>query len=198
MRARFTSLVCTWVFVSGSIEKMSVESKLKVEIKRDAEVTMRPFMDYFRGFEKVEAVRKIFGEKTEEVLNDLRVEIAGMRAYMGVSDDDGHLLVSAHYLKTGDLLDIYLDVIHELVHVRQFSEGKELFDSDFRYIERPTEVEAYHVAVEEARRLGLNDQRICAYLRTEWMSEEDFVKLAESMNVRYDCPKPKHKKENHR
>ena len=176
---------------------MSVEANLKVRIKRDAEVTMHPFMDYFRGFEKVEAVRRIFGEKTEDVLTNLRVEFAGMRAYMGVSDDDGHLLVSVHYLKNGDLLDIYLDVIHELVHVRQFSEGKELFDSDFRYIERPTEVEAYRVAVEEARRLGLDDGRICAYLRTEWMSEEDFVKLAEAMNVRYDCPKPKHKKESH-
>lgn len=187
-----------WLFVSGSIEKMGVESRLKVKIKRDAKVTMHPFTDYFRGFEKIEAVRRIFGQKTEDVLSKLRVEFAGMRAYMGVSDDDGHLLVSASYLKTGELLDIYLDVIHELVHVKQFSEGKELFDSDFRYIERPTEVEAYHVAVEEARRLGLSDQRICAYLRTEWMSEEDFVKLAEAMNVKYDCPKPTQKKQNHR
>ncbi len=176
---------------------MSVESKLKVKVKRDVEVSMHPFMDYFKGFEKVKAVRKIFGEKTEDVLNNLRVEFAGMRAYMGVSDDDGHLLVSAYYLKNGDLLDIYLDVIHELVHVKQFLQGKELFDSDFRYIERPTEVEAYHVAVEEAKRLGLNDEMICAYLRTEWMDEEDFVKLTQAMNVRYDCPKEKVQKEKH-
>ena len=168
---------------------MDIESKLGVKIVRNAEVSMHPFMRYFKGFEKLEAVRRIFGEKTLEVLENLKVEFAGMRAYMGVSDSDGHLLVGASYLKDGDIIDIYLDVIHELVHVKQFMEGRELFDSDFRYIERPTEVEAYQVAVEEARRLGLSDERICSYLKTEWMSEEDFMKLAEAMNVPYNCPR---------
>jgi hypothetical protein len=74
-----------------------------------------------------------------------------------------------------------LDIIHELVHVRQFMEGKELFDSDFTYIERPTEVEAYRVAVEEAKRLGLSEERICAYLKTEWMSAKDFKRLTKSL-----------------
>lgn len=139
------------------------------------------FTDYFKGFEKVEAVRRIFGEKTEEVLVNLRVEFAGFRGYMGVSDSDGHLLISARYLNDGDLTDLYLDIIHELVHVRQFMEGKELFDSDFTYIERPTEVEAYRVAVEEAKRLGLSEERICAYLKTEWMSAQDFKRLTKSL-----------------
>jgi hypothetical protein len=169
-----------------------VESKLKVKILRNAKVSMYPFMDYFKGFEKLESVRRIFGEKTEEVLGNLKVEFAGMRAYMGVSDKDGHLLISANYLNNGDMTDLYLDVIHELVHVRQFMEGKQLFDSDFSYIERPTEVEAYTVAVEEARRLGLNDDRICEYLRTEWMSDEDFERLAKAMGVK--CSSDEEKK----
>jgi predicted HAD superfamily Cof-like phosphohydrolase len=171
-----------------------VESKLKVKILRKAKVSMYPFMDYFKGFEKLQTVKRIFGEKTEEVLRNLKVEFAGMRAYMGVSDKDGHLLISANYLNNGDITDLYLDVIHELVHVRQFIEGKQLFDSDFSYIERPTEVEAYTVAVQEARRLGLNDDRICEYLRTEWMSDEDFKKLAKAMNVDYSCFEKKESK----
>jgi hypothetical protein len=149
-----------------------LDSRLKVKITRDVPVATYPFAEYFKGFEKVEAVRKIFGEKTNTVLNNLRVEFAGMRGYMGVSNVDGHLLVSALYLKQGDLIDIYLDIIHELVHVRQFLEGKELFDDRFSYEERPTEIEAYRHAVEEARRLGLSDERICEYLRTEWMTDE--------------------------
>ena len=32
------------------------------------------FTDYFKGFEKSEAVRGIFGEKTEEVLRNLKVQ----------------------------------------------------------------------------------------------------------------------------
>lgn len=158
-----------------------MERKLGVKILRKAKVVTHPFTDYFKGFESVEAVRRIFNEKTEEVLANLQIEFAGFRGYMGVSDSDGHLLISARYLNEGDLTDLYLDIIHELVHVRQFMEGKELFDSDYTYIERPTEVEAYRVAVEEAKRLGLSEERICEYLRTEWMSDEDFKRLTKSM-----------------
>jgi hypothetical protein len=148
-------------------------------------VSTYPFKDYFKGFEKVEAIKRIFGKRTDEVLSDLRVEFVGRRGYMGVSEVDGHLIISADYLNTGNRIDIYLDVIHELVHVRQFMEGKELFDHNYSYIERPTEVEAYQAAVEEARRLGLSDKRICEYLKTEWMTDDELERLAKAVNVRY-------------
>jgi hypothetical protein len=45
--------------------------------------TTRSFSDYFRGFEKVEAVRRIFGDKTEQVLRDLKVEFTWAGGYMG-------------------------------------------------------------------------------------------------------------------
>jgi hypothetical protein len=38
-------------------------------------------------------------------------------------------------------------------------------------------------AVEEARRLGLGDERICEYLRTEWISDHDLRRLAAAVNV---------------
>jgi hypothetical protein len=167
----------------------AIDKRLKVEIVRNVPVTTHPFTDYFKGFEKVEAVRKIFGEKTEEVLRNLRVEFGGRGGYMGVSDVDGHLLISAHYIKEGDIVDIYLDIIHELVHVRQFMEGKKLFDDNFSYVRRPTEVEAYWLTVEEAKRLGLSDERICEYLKTEWMSARDLERLAEAVNVKLNRAK---------
>jgi hypothetical protein len=162
----------------------TIDIQLKVKITRDVPISTYPFKDYFKGFEKVEAVRQIFGEKTEEVLSSLRVEFAGTRGYMGVNSLDGHLLIGANYLKNGDIVDIYLDIIHELVHVRQFREGKELFDDNFSYVERPTELEAYCHTVEEARRLGLNDERVLQYLRTEWMSDKDVKNLARALNVK--------------
>ena len=164
---------------------MAIEAQLKVKIRRNVRVTTRPFMNYFQGFENVEAVRRIFGEKTDEVLRNLRVELFGRKSYMGVSDEDGHLLVSAYYLNNGDSVDIYLDVIHELVHVRQFLEGKKLFDDHYRYVERPTEIEAYSYAVEEARRLGLTDEKILQYLKTEWMTPDDLKRLAKILNVKH-------------
>jgi hypothetical protein len=163
----------------------AIESRLKVKIVRDVPVTTHPFTDYFKGFERVQAVRRIFGERTEEVLRNLRVEFGGRRGYMGVSEVDGHLLISAQYIKEGDIVDLYLDIIHELVHVRQFMEGKKLFDDNFSYVRRPTEVEAYRLAVEEAKRLGLSDERICEYLKTEWMSNRDVERLAEAVNVKF-------------
>lgn len=158
---------------------------LKVQIVRDVNLQMYPFTDYFKGFEKVDAVKQIFGDKTTDVLSNLKVEFHGFRrGYMGVSEIDGHLFVSSIYLKTGDILDIYLDVIHELVHVRQFMEGKNLFESRFDYVDRPTEIEAYRHTVGEARRLGLSDKLICQYLRTEWMSDDDLKRLAEALDVK--------------
>jgi len=162
---------------------MTAGLKLGVQIVRNPRVSTYPFTDYFRGFEKVDAVRSIFKESTEEVLRALKVEFTSRRGYMGVSDEDGHLMVSAPYLRNGRLVDIYLDVIHELVHVRQFREGCKLFDEDFDYVERPTEVEAYGIAVGEARRLGLSDQEIIEYLRAEWISDEDLHTLAERLHL---------------
>jgi hypothetical protein len=157
---------------------------LNVKILRTGKVSTFPFTDYFKGFEQIETVKHIFGKRTEEVLGNLRVEFLGAAwAYMAVSDLDGHIIISVDYLKNGDFSNIYLDIIHELTHVKQFMEGKELFDGGFSYIDRPTEIEAYRNAVEEAKRLGMNDVKILEYLKTEWMSEEDHSKLAQVLNV---------------
>ena len=162
-----------------------MDLELNVEIVRNAKVATYPFTDYFKGFEKVDGVRRIFGEETESVLNNLKVEFSGRRGYMGVSNEDGHLIISAEYLNEGDIVDIYLDIIHELTHVKQFMDGKKLFDNHYSYVERPTEIEAFRNAYEEARRLGLSDERICEYLRTEWMSDEDISLLAKALNFEY-------------
>jgi len=140
--------------------------------------------DYFKGLEKVDAVRNIFGDETERTLSKLKVEFTWFGGYMSVNGSNGHILISSRYLNNGDRLDIYLDLIHELVHVKQFMEGRELFDVHYSYTERPTEVEAYRHTVKEARRLGLNDTRICQYLKTEWMSYQDLKRLANALGVK--------------
>jgi hypothetical protein len=141
------------------------------------------FTDYFKGYEKTEAVRQLFGERTENVLQNLKIQFSPLGDYMGVSNTDGHMMINPRYLNNGDRIDIHLDVIHELVHVKQHMEGKELFDAQYGYVDRPTEIEAYRHAVEEARRLRLSDERICEYLKTEWMSVNDFHRLAKTLNV---------------
>ena len=147
------------------------------------------FMDYFKGFEKVEAVKGIFGEKTEEALKNLKVQFMGF-GYMGVDNTDGHLMVNGKYLNSGDKTDIYLDVVHELCHVKQWMEGRELFDEKYDYVDRPTEVEAYRYTVQEAKRLGLKDEQILLYLKTEWMSNQDLKRLVKNMDVELQTVDP--------
>ncbi len=140
------------------------------------------FTDYFRGFEKNRAVQGIFGEKTEEVLRNLKVDFIWF-GYMGVSDSDGHLMVNKSYLSTGSKQDIYLDVIHELCHVKQYLDGKELFDPRYDYVDRPTEIEAYRYSVQEAKRVGLSAKEIRVYLQTEMMSTQALERLIRNMGV---------------
>lgn len=164
--------------------KTTLNPTERVTIKRNVKVQTHRFDDFFKGFNEIEAVKEIFGKETEKVLDELRVEFISRRGYMGVSDLDGHIIISAEYLRHGDFRDIYLDIIHELVHVKQFREGRQLFDRRYGYTDRPTEIEAYRYAVEEAKRIGMTKKEILQYLKTEWMSDENHRKLAETLNIK--------------
>src|SRR5256885_14530417 len=82
-----------------------IASKVKlpnVVIPRNVRLHYERFLDHFKGFENVDAVRGIFGLRTKSVLRALKVEFFSSKwGYMGVSDEDGHLVVSTHYLRTG-------------------------------------------------------------------------------------------------
>jgi len=156
-----------------------------VSFPRRVAIKLHPFTEYFKGFDKVEAVRRTFGPRTAKVLRTVKVEFfSSPWGFMGVSDEDGHLLVSAHYLRTGNPRDIYLDVVHELVHVKQFREGRKLFPEGVDYADTPTEIEGYKLCIAEGRRLGMTDRDILEYLRVPWMEEKDLLKLARNVGVK--------------
>ena len=164
----------------GSLHGM----KYGVRIERKAKLGKHPFNGVFGGFERVKAVREIFGERTGAVLTNLPVEVMRRRGYMKINDEIGSIVVSSKYLKTGREVDIYLDVIHELVHIRQHMEGKELWDRRYEYVDRPTEIEAYKVAVNEARRLGMNEEEVVQYLKVEWIPEETFQRFLRNVGAK--------------
>ena len=150
----------------------------EVKINREAKVTLYKFTDFFGGFEKVPAVRALFGDKTEDILRNLKIEFYSAKfGYMSVSDEDGHLIISAYHLRTADEAVVYLDVVHELHHVKQFMDGKQLFLTEFEYVDSPIEIEAYIPTVAEARRIGMTDDEIREYLKIEWITEEQFSRL---------------------
>ena len=164
------------------LDNFRLMRKLRITRILRVGISTAMFLDYFKGFEKSQAVRGIFGEATEQVLKDLKVQFTWF-GYMGVDDNDGHLMVNKSYLNSGDKTDIYLDVVHELCHVKQHLEGRELFKLGYDYVDRPTEVEAYRYTVIEAKRLGLSDERILGYLQTEWMSNKDVARLVKNIGI---------------
>jgi hypothetical protein len=152
-------------------------------INRNAKTGSVSFADVFPGFEGVEAVRSIFLDETKEILADLMVDILPRPGYLRVDDETGNIVISSEYLRTGDERYLYLDVIHELVHVKQFLDGRELFDRRYSYVDRPTEMEAYGAALKEARRIGMKEEEIVDYLRVEWITEEEFQRLLRTLGV---------------
>jgi hypothetical protein len=164
---------------------MSAESGFDVRIERKVPVRLLPFARFFRGFERNPAVRELFGDETPEVLRDLKVEFFSSRfGYMGTSDVDGHLLISTHHLKESDFRTVYLDVVHELAHVRQFRRGERLFYPKLSYVDAPSEIEAYRFTVREGRRIGMTDPELLEYLTIEWISPVELRRLARHTGVR--------------
>ena len=155
------------------------------KIEREGPLNRYNFTDFFTGFDQVPIIKKTFGENAVEILSNLEVEFNSFRrGYMGVSDDDGHLVVNTHHLKNSDYKILYLDVVHELIHVKQFMDGKNLFDEDYEYVDRPTEIEAYQITVDEAKKIGMNDQEIFDYLQVDWIDDESHKRLAKTVGIK--------------
>ena len=97
------------------------------------------------------------------------------------------MIANANYLKKGETRAIYLDLIHELVHVKQLRDGRELslrFGKKFEDVDRPTELEAYKHTIKEARRLGMTDEEIVDYLKVTWLDEKEVRRLAKHLGVK--------------
>jgi hypothetical protein len=158
---------------------MTTESALGVKIERKAPTKLHPFLKFFRGFEAVPAVRGLFGRQTDRVLRSLKVEFFSARfGYMGTSDVDGHLLISTHHLKDSEFQTVYLDIVHELCHVKQFRKGQPLFYPKLSYVDAPSEIEAYRFTIKEGQRIGMTTRQLLDYLKVEWISPKEHRRLA--------------------
>lgn len=170
-----------------------VHSELPIKVNREClPSTLLPFADFFKGFEKVEAVRSVFGDKTRAVLENLKISFIPLKfAYMGVSDEDGTLSVGTHHLKHSNVRTLYLDVIHELFHVKQWQEDREYFEKEHHrflgdwslYYSSPIEVPAYKHTVREAERIGMTRGEIVDYLKMGPTSASVFTTFLKEMEL---------------
>jgi hypothetical protein len=122
----------------------------------------------------VEAVRSVFGDKTEKVLGSLRIGfIPNRRMYMGIRDNDGNIAVGTYHLKNSPMRTLYLDIVHELFHINQRMTDGRFFHDEFMkfmqdrslYYASPIEIPAYEHTVREAERIGMTSEEILEYLK---------------------------------
>jgi hypothetical protein len=144
--------------------------------------------DIFNGLNGSPAMIELMEDEAERirVLNETVVELVDSEGYMYVSQDDGRLVVGSRYLKEASEQFLYLDIIHELVHIKQFQKGMDLYDSKYSYVDRPTEVEAYKLAVKEAKRLRMSDAEIADYLLVDWITRKERDRLARRLGVKVE------------
>ena len=128
--------------------------------------------DIFAGTAEIDAVMARAG-----------VSVADIPHEMFVSNDDGSITIGLNHLRRAPDEILYLDIIHELCHVRQHLQGRELYDRSRAYVDRETEIEAYEITVKEARRIGLTERAILDYLRVSWITPEEHQRLARRLAV---------------
>ena len=127
-------------------------------------------------------------EEIDGVMAHTKVFVVDRRSEMFVDNDDGSITIGLTHLREASDEFLYLDIIHELCHVKQHLQGRNLYDRSKAYVDRETEIEAYRVTVQEARRIGLNDEAIANYLRVPWITPEEHKRLVRRLDVteKYD------------
>ncbi|MFZ0892497.1 MAG: hypothetical protein WB778_09645 [Thermoplasmata archaeon] len=109
------------------------------------------------------------------------VRAAGFRMVETLEDV---IVVSRSHFVNSPRMDVYLDVIHEFLHILQRKQGREIWPRrQIPYADRPTEVEAYSYSIAEARRLGVPDSYLREYLRVTWLGKTEYTRLMRNVGV---------------
>jgi hypothetical protein len=154
-------------------------------INRKLESGQYRLEDVFTDIRTYDILSAIFADVKEisGVMVNIKVMVVDEPHEMFVDNDDGSITIGLKYLRCSPAEILYLDIIHELCHVKQHLQGRNLYDERKAYVDRETEIEAYQVTVQEARRIGLNDDAIFDYLRVAWITPEEHKRLSRRLKV---------------
>jgi hypothetical protein len=162
-----------------------------------------PLLEVFEGLERTVPFRKYPGddrtilriaEKTWAYVNEgpgwmyvaprrtpPEVRAAGFRM---IESRDDEIVVARAHLSRSPGMDLYLDIVHEFLHILQRKQGRALWlGRKVPYVDRPTEVEAYAFSVAEARRLGVPDSYLRKYLEVTWVTKREYQRLLRHLGV---------------
>lgn len=159
----------------------------QIQLNRTVNLGTYKIDEIFIGLQNVEILLQIFKtrEEIDDVFQKTKVIVSTESKFMHVNNNDGSIVVGQEHLQSSEKTILYLDIIHELVHVKQQRQGLDLYDKTYSYVDRPTEIEAYEIAVREAKRLGMSDNEIFDYLYVDWITSDEHKKLAKKMCVSF-------------
>ncbi len=155
-------------------------------VRKSTEIGDYRLTDVFGGLEFSSSLLKAFGSKSElgRIMRHLKLRLEPNDSGPWFDRDTGTICIGTKHINGAKPDFLYLDMIHVLVHVCQFLEGRDLYDQAFEYVERPTELEAYRFTVAEARKVGLDETEILRYLRVGSDNDSDLGKLMDKIGVR--------------
>jgi hypothetical protein len=174
-------------------------------IIRDTPVGRHPLLVVFPGLDKLPlAVRlqpdaarraRLFDETCVEVVDqDMWMYVAPQKVPKFrraqwkpvVTPGSDCIVVGQSHLAESPAIMLFMDIYHELRHVVQRQDGAELWPPGLTYVQRPTEIDAYRLVVDEARRLGISTDFLKEYLKVEWISDEEHRELLAKMDLPTD------------
>jgi hypothetical protein len=170
---------------------------------RDTPPGRFPLLEVFRGLERTVPFHKYPGDDaaTLRIAEQTSAQVADGPGWMYVAPartppevraagfrmvetQDDVIVVSRSHLANSPTMDVYLDIIHEFLHILQRKQGRALWlGSKVSYVDRPTEVEAYAYSVVEARRLGVPDTYLRKYLEVTWVRKSEYYRLLRNVGV---------------
>ena len=141
-----------------------------------------PYHSLLPHFEESPTVRRIATAAWPIglLLDSARVNIVEGEGFCHVDVENPEtpfIILFESYYHNGKPLDLYMDLAHELTHLRQHAEGKNLWDHELHYVDRPTEIEGYAVAIEEGLRLGMTEEQLVQHLSNPWLSPTEVARL---------------------
>ena len=145
---------------------------------------MHPYRLLLPRFEESPAVRRIETPAIPigPLIDSARVKIKKGEGYLYVDVKIPAITLIEDYYRRANPLDLYLDLAHELTHLRQLAEGRNIWDHSLHYVDRPTEIEGFAVAVEEGIRLGLTEEQVIQHLSNPWLDDDEVDRLRKNID----------------
>ncbi len=170
-------------------------------VARKLPLGRHPLLAAFPGLDRLATARRFLSDpdRRAKVLDETCVMIVDEDLWMYVAPwdvpgkprgwrpvvspgSDCIVIGKAHLRESSELM-LFMDIFHELCHVRQRQDGAEIFDRTVSYVRRVTEIEAYRFAIDEGRRVGASNEFLRDYLHVEWIDDSDFRQLLDVMGV---------------